>query len=70
MSLNSVVVSGTQGSPSDGAFVYITYDSNQLGYGLPEPNGGNLDRVPSFIYFGGHVVYGKDAAGNMVAKNQ
>lgn len=69
MSLNPITVSGITGSPSDSAFVYITYDSNQLNYGLPEPNGGNFDIVPSFIYFGGNVRYGKDAAGNVVATN-
>ena len=68
MSLNAITVSGIS-SIGIGPVAYVTYDSNQLGYGLPWPNAGNMDLVPNFMYFAGDVQYFKDAAGNVIAKN-
>ena len=47
----------------------ITYDSNQLGYTLPQPNTGNQNIVPGFMYLQGNVHYKKDSLGNMIACN-
>jgi hypothetical protein len=64
-----ITVSGSVGDPSQGAFVYTTYDSNQNQYQLPHPNLGNQDQELSFMRYQGSVAYRKDAQGNVVVEN-
>ena len=56
--------------PTDAqAVVYVTYDSQQLQYGLPQPNTGNIDIIPGFMFLMGSVKFRKDSAGNVLAEN-
>jgi hypothetical protein len=66
----AITVSGSTGDSSVNPFIYPTYDSNQQGYQLPYPNLGNSDKIPSFMFLQGDIVYVKDKNGNVVAENR
>ena len=65
-SLNPIVASG-QTTAELTPYVYVTYDSNQLGYGAPLDVIGNQDQVPSFMFYMGSPAFYKDSNGDVRA---